>query len=392
MIDTVLNRFGGLLAKTFLFASFLPALFFVLGNLLVAILVIGPNAIAIWFGALDTKIQSVASGVLFIGILLIAYLFSSLRGVTLQLWAGSLLHIPYLTKGLLRGKREEYQKYYNIKFTSNSWVEREVTLRDQIAPFWAADIGNAAPLDETGHKTISQILGRLNRQTDPDEMNDIITSAIVPLFEQYNREELTNLYRHVNDYIGGRKKKVEHVFINNRKCLDLNYGPLETIQPTRLGNIIEAYNDYPYERYGIDGDVLWPRLVQVTPDSFNARIQDKKAFLDFALAMSTGAVLGAIAIPVYAPFLNSAVHWFVWFLCCISLIFTGWIFYTVAVAAARDFSHTLRAACDLFRLDLMAALGRPRPTDLETEKKQWGEIAQLASYGTVKTYSIRKLG
>lgn len=388
MVDTILNTLGGLLTRTFLFASFLPAFFLATGNLLIAVLVIGPTSIATWFGTLDGSIQSLASAALFIITFLIAYIFSSLRGLMLQLWSGTLVWVPLLTDYLIRRKQKEFLILNDAKFAKEPWAEEDEALRQQTNPHWSLADADRSRLDNDGHQKIARIIAKLDREIDPTKFRATLENDIVPLFKKYNGDDLCEFFQQVRSDLLRRREEAGTDIYADRIRQDLDYGSYALIRPTRLGNIVEAYNDYPYKRYGLSGVLFWPRLAQVTPDSFNERIQDKKAFLDFALAMATGAILSAFMVPIYAPFLDGNIPWIVWVATSLGLATVGGIFYTAALTAAQDFGHTLRAACDLFRLDLMAALGRPRPIDLSTERKQWVELSQLAAYGTIDNFTL----
>src|SRR5665213_2035688 len=64
-----------------------------------------------------------------------------------------------------------------------------------------------------------------------------------------------------------------------------------SILPTRLGNVIRAFEGYPNARYGIDAIVLWPRLVQKLPKEFTESLDAAKSSFDFML---NGSVLSIV--------------------------------------------------------------------------------------------------
>ncbi len=61
---------------------------------------------------------------------------------------------------------------------------------------------------------------------------------------------------------------------------------LDQMMPTRLGNILRAAEIYPYERYGIDAAVIWPRLRPLLKPEAMAPLEDRKTTLALMLSMS----------------------------------------------------------------------------------------------------------
>jgi hypothetical protein len=71
--------------------------------------------------------------------------------------------------------------------------------------------------------------------------------------------------------------------------------PIErtSVLPTRLGNVIRSFEDYPERQYGMDGVTLWPRLVAKINKDHATVIEDAKITFDFLL---NSAVLSAVLI------------------------------------------------------------------------------------------------
>ncbi|WP_136659651.1 hypothetical protein [Nitratireductor sp. XY-223] len=390
MIDTLLNALGGFLNRTFMFASFLPALLFISANVLFVVLMIGPGSVAVWYGALDGVYLTLLPFALFVGTFVLAYIYASLRGPTLLLWSGRLIWIPLLTRELLQYNRERYIKLRAIQFEEDQWGDLVSELREQLDPHWNVTQGKSE-LDAAGRRKARRVMAAVEAKEDPALFMNILEEQIVPLFVRYKPDELRKLYRFVNQTLLRRSDKVDKGIDASRIQFDLDYGSYARIRPTRLGNIVESYNDYPDGRYGMSGVLFWPRLVQVTPDNYNTVIQDKKAYLDFSLAMANSAAVTAVLIPAYGPWVNGDVSWFAWFIASLFAAIVAGLSYEMAVPAAKEFGSTLRAACDLFRLDLMDALNRPRPEDLEAERAQWTELHQLAAYGTIQNFTLKEI-
>ena len=68
--------------------------------------------------------------------------------------------------------------------------------------------------------------------------------------------------------------------------------------PTRLGNVIRSFEQYPQEQYGISGIPLWPRLLAVVDEGYLALLGDAKATFDFML---NSVVLNGLLGWAFAP-------------------------------------------------------------------------------------------
>ena len=64
-----------------------------------------------------------------------------------------------------------------------------------------------------------------------------------------------------------------------------------SILPTRLGNVIRSFEGYPNARYGIDGIVLWPRIVPKLPKEFADSLDGAKSSFDFMLNCSVLSIV-----------------------------------------------------------------------------------------------------
>jgi hypothetical protein len=105
---------------------------------------------------------------------------------------------------------------------------------------------------------------------------------------------------------------------------------------------------------------------------------NQKILLDFSPALaSLFAFLFAVALTVGPWLLNfrSAVLYTMGFLVVL------WVAYRTGVQAAIALSRTMRAACDIFRFDLLSALGVAMPKDLADERQKWERLSTLAAYG-----------
>jgi hypothetical protein len=158
---------------------------------------------------------------------------------------------------------------------------------------------------------------------------------------------------------------------------DVNY-----VMPTTLGNAFAVMEEYPYERYGMDVMVYWPRLAAVIPKDYQAQIADLKTTLDFWLNLSLLAGLfglGAIGVKTWfrtpAEFGYGLLAWVV-----------AYGLYRMAVGAARELGEVVMSCFDLFRGALLEMYGLSKPNSLIAEQRLWRLLASFIRRGEAFYY------
>jgi uncharacterized repeat protein (TIGR01451 family) len=148
--------------------------------------------------------------------------------------------------------------------------------------------------------------------------------------------------------------------------------------PTRLGNAVLAFERYPFLAYGMDAIVLWPRLAGKIDAAFAGNIDEAKTAFDFMLNTSFLSVLSCllvvgIGLGVPTP-LSWPEHWR-WIRCALFFGMLGFVFYTLAINRAFSWGLQVKSAFDLYRLDLLKALGyQQKPLTRQEERVVWGRI------------------
>ena len=153
------------------------------------------------------------------------------------------------------------------------------------------------------------------------------------------------------------------------------YFPTKSIiLPTSLGNVIAAFEDYPWDRYGIDAVIMWPRLLPIlTQENYTLYVEREKAGLDFAVNLS--ALLGILSIEMAYTGLLFVPDYWTWLLWSALMLALSYVVYRTGIPAAYSWGLTVRAAFDLYRYHLLKALhGRP-PLNFETEVSQWRKFS-----------------
>lgn len=154
------------------------------------------------------------------------------------------------------------------------------------------------------------------------------------------------------------------------------------ILPTRLGNVIAAFEEYPNSRYGMDSITLWPRLIPVLQESkYLNFLQQERGVFNFLL--NTGLACLLVGIKLFFDLMYNGQ------LLPSVLVFVGtslviWICYQGLVESAQDWGATYRVAYDLHRHDLIKRLGLRPPTTFSEELSLWQNVSRFFAFRPAK--------
>jgi hypothetical protein len=153
------------------------------------------------------------------------------------------------------------------------------------------------------------------------------------------------------------------------------YYPVQRAEviPTRLGNIIAAFEGYAYHHYGMDAIYLWPRLAPVLQsEGYAPFVEQEKAAFDFLVNL--GFVSWMVGVEL-APLLilNSQCIPAVVSLVCASAIAYG--FYLASHNAAIHWGARVMSAFDLYRETLREMLQIRKPVGFDDERKLWQRLS-----------------
>ncbi|MFQ6101166.1 MAG: hypothetical protein ACE5OS_08020 [Anaerolineae bacterium] len=150
------------------------------------------------------------------------------------------------------------------------------------------------------------------------------------------------------------------------------------VRPTALGNAFAIIEEYPYDRYGMDGVLFWPRLRPLVDEEYGTALVNAKMILDLLLNLSLLA--GVFGIEVLVIGVHGGVDW--------GLIGAGigaavlaWICYRGAVSAVYSLGDTITLCFDFFRGRLLEKYGLAQPDDLEAEQATWLRLGQFLRRG-----------
>lgn len=77
-------------------------------------------------------------------------------------------------------------------------------------------------------------------------------------------------------------------------------GVERALYPTRMGNLLKAFESYPDRKYGLDGVFAWYRLWVSIDKDLRGELDDQQAIVDSAIYASFGLALAAPVCAAYA--------------------------------------------------------------------------------------------
>lgn len=161
---------------------------------------------------------------------------------------------------------------------------------------------------------------------------------------------------------------------------------VENVLPTKLGNVMRAYERYSDVVYGMEAIVLWPRILMVIPEDARTRVREGEALFQFALNALIG---GFISFSLYVTMVGvtihygnsieilNALHWP--FIPALSALL-GWFGWWQLPGAALERGDQIKAVFDLYRGPLAQALGLTIPPTHEAERSMWQLVSRRMSW------------
>jgi flagella basal body P-ring formation protein FlgA len=152
----------------------------------------------------------------------------------------------------------------------------------------------------------------------------------------------------------------------------------EEVMATALGNILKATEHYPLENYGIEADLIWPRLRDaLQSDTTKEAIAEGKNQLDMLLLMSFLSWIFWIPASVLLALFSS--NWGAFLACFWGAPLLGWLCYKAAIQKALDYGENLKTIYDLHRWDLLKEFNLDLGKELtpKEEKEVWERISAL---------------
>jgi hypothetical protein len=153
------------------------------------------------------------------------------------------------------------------------------------------------------------------------------------------------------------------------------HGRFYASMPTLFGNVLDSYESYPNDLYGMQAMFYWPRLWLLIGDDERKEIDGQQAIVD-------GAVYATVALWV-ATILTIAsgmlVDWNNYLLAGVLLV-VSWIVYRGSLYAHAQFGQLFKSVFDVYRSEL---------PDMEWAQVIVEDLDHLEDIGTIDLASRR---
>lgn len=148
---------------------------------------------------------------------------------------------------------------------------------------------------------------------------------------------------------------------------------LEWLMPTKLGNVIRAFEIYPIDTYGIDAVYAWPRLQTVIPKDYLEAVDAAESNFTALINIFTLLIIIGIESMGLAIGSDSLLQVCVVVVLVIPLSF---LCYQGAVGWAGAWGRLVKSCFDVFRLDLLKKMGYALPKSLAKERAIWNTLSR----------------
>lgn len=396
-LSGLLEKLRGLFTPAFLISSVTPLFCFILVN--AAILGQFNDATGNWlhdFFLLETTPKTLLAAIIAIGLLVVAYVFSTLNlglrqlleGARLPKWLRSQLCSSETARldALLRELQECQKARFQFSRQFPLWKKQLLDARAL-----GAKRGPRVGPEANGppHASLEE-LERMRREGAPlmvdnvkthiDQLTERLSKNSADLSDDSDSRRLDYDHARILELIDYAQQRIEAEYIRLYNERDFNFSR-DTVAPTRMGNIAESVRSYAQSRYSMNLVFFWTRLQKVVQEKteFYKTLQDAKTQLDFTVSLfwlttiSTGGwilllpLLSRTWLPVIAVWAIGPVLMRIWYL--------------VALQNYRSFADLLRSSLDLFRFELLKELKVALPDNAETERALWDRLNRRISYG-----------
>ncbi len=166
---------------------------------------------------------------------------------------------------------------------------------------------------------------------------------------------------------------------------------VELVLPTRLGNVIRRFEEYPLRQYGIDSVQMWACLVSEIPSNYATIIDDAKTIFDFTINLSflmTILALETLVVGLLYPAFHvlNIQQLLQRLLMVVFFLLFSFLFYFVSISRASAWGATVKSAFDLYRWELLTQMGyQQKPKTNEEERLMWNSISRRMIYGRSPT-------
>ena len=124
--------------------------------------------------------------------------------------------------------------------------------------------------------------------------------------------------------------------------------------PTRAGNLIAAYEQYSYLKYGMDSVFFWPRIWLSMDGSVREEIDNSQAQADGAIYAAVSFAISGLVIFLFsiikkAGWIDIGMGLFNAFVVLIVMVFLSYLFYRVSLFSLQQFGDLFMSSFDKYR-------------------------------------------
>lgn len=152
---------------------------------------------------------------------------------------------------------------------------------------------------------------------------------------------------------------------------------LQSILPTSFGNILRAAEDYARTRYGIDSVTFWRMLVGVMPKEYKDNISQARSEVTFFVNCIILSIFSSVMFGIVA--INNGSY--IYLLGVLLSLYLGTLFYKASTSSVLSFGEMVRGAYDLYRLDVLAKINIPIPSNSRDEFYTWRNLGEFVQLG-----------
>jgi hypothetical protein len=201
---------------------------------------------------------------------------------------------------------------------------------------------------------------------------------------QQNRVD--RLYRQARAEKEGSPQRYDEIWYQLRIYpIDPKTGDVYATHPTLLGNILAAYEKYPYDRYGMDSVFYWPRLWMVVEKDLKEEIGNSWAKADGLLNLSAVSFLAGLLwlgttilveagllesrwrpVDGFVPSIEAFVGWFA----------LGYALYRLSLSFHRKNGEVFKSLFDMYR-DKLKKLTSLTPSEKDLWEATWAYLQYL---------------
>ncbi len=136
--------------------------------------------------------------------------------------------------------------------------------------------------------------------------------------------------------------------------------------PTRFGNVLRAWEDYSYNRWGLDAIPFWARVEPLLSDQEQRLHEDARTDVAFFVNSSLAAVV--VGLVLIADAITNEPIGSAWAWLYVVPFLVAYLVYRFSIDAGQRWGVEIKASLDLHRLEVYERLGMRRPTSFTDER------------------------